>query len=281
MLFSPQIISQTRVFTGGAGGGVPGGAEAQAFLARASGLDATHQNAYADLIDGLVADGIWSKLDVLRIYATSSSANAVLNLVSSSYTGTINGSPTFTTDRGFTGVNASTTVYIESHFNPSTAPTPKFTRNSCHLSTWTLNSGGLSQAPELGYQDSPSGNSVAQIYAKYNGDNHTYVRPQTTGASGGDAGILADKRGHIGANRSSSVQVDGYQNGASIYSNGATASTAINNVTIGELGTNNGSAYSGCSSQQAMVSWGSSLNSTEWSNYYSRLRTYMTAVGVP
>ena len=83
------------------------------FLARTTGLDATHTNAYTALINGLVTDGIWDKLDVFHIYATQDSTTAKLNLVSSSFTATANGSPTFTADRGFTGVNGSSTVYID------------------------------------------------------------------------------------------------------------------------------------------------------------------------
>ena len=79
--------------------------ESAVFLARTSGLDTTHVNAYTALIDGLVADGVWSKFDVLRIYATQNSTTALLNLKSSSFTAVTHGSPSFTADRGFTGVD--------------------------------------------------------------------------------------------------------------------------------------------------------------------------------
>src|SRR5262245_58714994 len=103
--------------------------EAAQFLARTSGLDTAHTNAYTALIDGLVADGIWSKLDLLHIYATQDSTNALLNLISSSFTGITHGSPTFTADRGFTGVSGSSTVYIDTQFNPNSG-TRKYTLDS-------------------------------------------------------------------------------------------------------------------------------------------------------
>jgi len=44
---------------------------------------------------------------------------------------------------------------------------------------------------------------------------------------------------------------------------------------------NNGSTTGYANQQIAAASIGSSLNSTEAGNFYTRLRTYMTAVGVP
>src|SRR5258706_16256620 len=87
------------------GGGPDAGlcASAAAFLARTSGLDATHTNAYINLICGLVSDGIFSKLDALYIFATQDSTTAMLNLISTSFTAsTFSGTLTFTTDRGYT-----------------------------------------------------------------------------------------------------------------------------------------------------------------------------------
>jgi len=250
-----------------------------AFLARTSGLDTAHTNAYTALIDGLVADGVWAKLDVLRIYATQNQATALLNLVSSSYNATISGSPVFVVDRGFSGSDGTNSNYLLSNYNPATAGSPKYTQNSCHIATWTLNNTTMTN-PEVGFQSS-GGTSVGVIYTKYT-DGHTYVRPQATGASGGDAGILLDKTGLIGANRSSSWQVDGYRNGAVIYSHGATPSTAITSLVWGELAINNaGLNYVVSGSQQAVASWGASLTATEWASYYARLNTYMNAIFSP
>src|SRR6185295_16016176 len=91
------------------GGGGTASPEVSQWLARATGLDAAHIAADTALIDGLVADGVWSKLDALYFFATQNSATAQLNLISSSYPATANGLPTFTVDRGFTG--GSTGVY--------------------------------------------------------------------------------------------------------------------------------------------------------------------------
>src|SRR5258706_10799563 len=134
MLFGPQILarSRPRIASGGGGGGT-----ASAFLARTSGLDSTHITAYTNLLNGLDTDGLTSKLDMLHVYATQDSTTALLNLVSSSFTGTANGSPTFTADRGFTGTASSSTIYIDTGFNPSTAG-GQYAQDAAHLSAWCL-----------------------------------------------------------------------------------------------------------------------------------------------
>ena len=73
---------------------------AAAFLARTSGLNATHTNAYTALINGLVSDAIWAKLDVLYLFATQDQTTALLNLVSASFTAVIHGAPPFAADNG-------------------------------------------------------------------------------------------------------------------------------------------------------------------------------------
>src|SRR6266436_1867234 len=108
MFLSPQILARSAPSARGGGGG--GGTTASNFLARTSGLDATHITAYTDLLNGLDTDGLTSKLDVLHVYATQDSATALLNLVSTNFNGTAHGSPAFTADHGFRGTDASTTV---------------------------------------------------------------------------------------------------------------------------------------------------------------------------
>lgn len=251
------------------------GTEAAAFLARTTGLDTQHSDAYTGLINGLVADGIWSKLDLLYIYATQDTATAQLNLISSSYPATLNGSPTFTADRGYLGVDASSTVYINTGFNPTTASSPKYTRNSAHLSVWNLTNVG-SGGPSIGYS---GGTNISNLYAQYSGDGRAYFRVNTTTLS--QFYNNSDARGFYIGSRTSSVDLNGFKDGASVYSNGGDASTALVNLNLYSLGINNNGPAYGVPQQHAMISIGSGLTSTDSTNYYNRLRTYMTAIGVP
>ncbi len=247
------------------------------FLARTSGLDATHTSAYDALICGLVTDGIFSKLDFLQVYATQDSTTANLNLVSTNFTAVPHGSPTFTVDRGYTGVDGSTTVYVDSTFNPATASSPNFVQNSAHLSLWSVLDTTSSNAA-IG-----ASNGVGQgnlIYPRYV-DGNAYYRANSQGEPGVSS---ATGKGHYIANRSSSTAIQGYKNGSNVLTNNGAGSFTIVNASFITVGDNIGSAPpipTGWAGQLAEASCGSSLSSTDATNFYNRLRTYMTAVGVP
>ena len=266
--------------TGGTLFGPATSAPVAAFLARTSGLDTTHINAYTALINGLVSDGVWSKLDVLHIYATQDSTTALLNLVSTSYNGTANGSPSFTADRGFTGVSGSGTVYIDTGFNPITAVSPKYVNNSAHLSAWLpVNTApGYSDNMVMGALSSSTGskiiprNTSAQAVLQINQAGSNQV-----------VASLADQVGHYLANRSDANNIQGYRNAVSLGTSAASPSGGLCNGSIPVLSGlfTAGPAFAGNPSQVAAASIGSSLSSTDATNFYNRLRTYMTAVGVP
>lgn len=256
-----------------AGGG--GGAEASAFLARTSGLDTTHRNAYIALIDGLVADGVWSKLDMLHVYATQDTVTAQLNLISTSYPATLHGSPAFTADRGYQGVDASTTVWIGTGFTPSSVSSPKFVLNSAHISAWSVtNAAGTTNGP-IGAQPASTGH--ATIFPKYNDNVTTYMRLNSTGLL---SASISNASGHFIANRSASGALQSYRNGGSIATS-SDASTSVPNAEVFTLSVNTSSGPLGSPHQVAMASIGSSLSSTDVTNFYNRLRTFMTVVGVP
>jgi hypothetical protein len=249
---------------------------ASAFLARTTGLDGTHVTAYTNLINGLVTDGVWAKLDVLHVYATQDATTALLNLVSTSFTGTANGSPSFTADRGYTGVDNSNTVYIDTQFNPTTASSPKFTTNSAHLSAWS--------------NTATRGATGGMIIGSRNASFQTDIIPEGTdgktnfycNSNGAPTGITsASAAGHYITNREVSTDYQGYKNGAQIFTR-TTGSVAPASGTFHVLKTNNisGSDF-GVPLQTCAASVGGGLTGTEAGNFYTRLRTYMTAVGVP
>ena len=259
------------------GPGVAGGAavpaEVAQFLARTTGLNTTHTNAYTALINGLVTDGLWSKLDVLRIYATQDSTTALLNLKSSSFTAVPHGSPTFTADRGFAGVDSSTTVYIDSGYNPVTAG-GVFTQNSAHVSAWGVtDASGCNIGLNSGAYNTkifPSLTTTVNSYYSLNGGNNALI-----------VGIVGSGLGHHIINRSASNALQAYKNGSANGSN-SDGSTALYSGNFYELANNNaGTGASGNSNQLGVTSIGSSLSSTDATKFYNRLRTYLTAVGVP
>jgi len=70
------------------------------------------------LIVALKADTIWSKADLIYMYAAEDTGSAKVNWKSSNYTSTIVGSPTFTANQGFTGNGSS--AYLKTNWVPST-----------------------------------------------------------------------------------------------------------------------------------------------------------------
>jgi hypothetical protein len=247
-------------------------AEVAQFLARTSGLDTTHTNAYTALINGLVADGVWAKLDALYVFATQDTTNALLNLVSTNYTPTVVVTPTFTADRGYNGTDSGSSL-LNTNFNPVTASSPKFTQNSAHLSGWSVTDLGSGAQGIIG---NASGASTSVLYPVNAGNtlyriNHT---SQLSAANTSSAGFFL-------GNRSDANSIQGYKNGASVGTTTSATSAALLNDNMGVVGNrvdfnNFGSKY-----QTAAASIGSSLTATEATNFYNRLRTYMTAMGVP
>jgi hypothetical protein len=87
--------------------------------------------------------------------------------------------------------------------------------------------------------------------------------------------------GFFVANRTSSTVVESWRNGVNLLTQASNSGGLIAfpiAVTGGIVA--GGPCYTS-NNQVAMASIGSSLSSTDATNFYSRLRTYMTAVGVP
>lgn len=254
-----------------------GGAEYDAFIARTSGLDSTHLSAYATLIDGLVADGVWPILDVLQIYATQDSTTALLNLKSSSFAATLVGTPTFTADSGFTGGANATTTRINTGFTPSTAG-GSYTQNSACIGYWLNTNATNAGVSVSGVRTGPA---AYNFHPKYT-DNSVYPRinstSSTTYANSGDA------RGLYLMSRSGSTTINSYKNGVSLGTADTATSAAVPDFPLIVLGGYASTAtYSAPATGQVGSAFiaGGDLDATEQLALYDRLRAYMTAVGVP
>lgn len=272
MLFSPQIVARSRVTSSGGGGG--GGTTASNFLARTSGLDATHIAAYTALLNGLDADGLTAKLDMLHIYATQTSATALLNLISTSYTGVIHGSPNFTADQGFASTESGSTDYIDTQFTPATATSPKYVQDSAHITCTNLTDATSSRAC-IGVNDTASSvtflvcrdASLGQVQV---GINSASIAQVTN--SGSAVGFYA-------CVRPDNAKILAYKSGSGVTSNVSATSTPVANRNLITLGSNNSGTIATTALRVAHASIGASLSATDVANYHSRIVTYMAAVG--
>jgi hypothetical protein len=252
---------------------------AQQFLSRTSGLDATHINAYTALINGLVTDNVWFMFDALYIFATADSTTALLNLVSFNYNCTKFGSPTFTTDRGFTGTDGSSTIYLDTNFDWTAAPSPHLSTTlvAGHISAWSINN--TTATTEIMGMENGSG-ALHAIYPRYT-DGNSYNR---VFSQGGGGVATATSQGHYLTNRTNNASLQAYKNAGNILNDATGAfntpyASAARNMYI--CGANIAGTPRGSPFQCAMASIGGPMSSTDVTNFYNRLRTYMTAVGVP
>jgi hypothetical protein len=209
-----------------------------------------------DLIKGLKTDGVWAKLDRLYVFAAENTQSALIDLVALAQ-GAPASSPTFAVDVGYT-VNGTSLVGL--NYNPTTDAV-HFSRDDCHYGAWNLATG--TSTGEL-LADVPV--TSLMLYPKYsNGQIYTRLQDSWNGLA------IGDPTGWLAANRTSSADRDTYQNG-SLFGNVFTGgSTVVHNApTILSSG-----------GPCCAVSFGGSLTSTNHTALYNRLRTYMTAVGVP
>jgi hypothetical protein len=232
-----------------------------AVVSNGGSVSAGRQSIVNDLIVDLKADGIWDKLDRLWLFAAEDAPGALTDLVGLSLA-TATNSPTFTADLGYTGAS---TKYIDSNFNPSTAG-GNYAQNSASLAAWTETTTGIAGAIV-----GASVPSTYQIYSRYS-DDTAYWRINITSDV---AQASTDGSGWWLASRTGANQSDLYRNGASFDSD-AGASVGPSNVNVYFL--RNSTEYFTGSVSAGLI--GGGLNSTEDGNLYTRVSTYMTAVGL-
>lgn len=237
-------------------------------------LSTTDTTNYTTLVCGLVTDGIFAKLDMLHIYAAINNTTALLNLISSSFTGIEHGTLTFTAFTGYTG-NGST-GYIDSQFKASTASSPKFTQDSASIGTYIRTSRTM--------QDNSS--SIGEI-----GSGFTLIRPNQSGGIGGarfgvDVGTVTivangNAQGFLVASRTGASITNLYRNSSGTpISSPVTASSYLSNQFIFIGADNSGGPEAFSTDQIAAAIIGGGLSSTDFTNLSSRINTYMTAYSV-
>ncbi len=244
---------------GGGSGTGAGCSQATAYLARATG-ETAHAADLTTLICGLVADGVWAKLDALYVLAQQTKADANLNLVGTSYGLTPAAEP-WVQYQGYTYVSPG--FGVDTGFNMSTASSPHITRDNGSIGGWAytpiannlIGSGGVVGDTNIGWAA---------------GSYFCYIA-YSTGAS---STTLAAPTGFSGCDRSSTTTTNFYIAGVNAFTVSATSQAPNNDDIILVGGTNAAGTIS-------EGNFGASLGSAGQLALYNRLRTYMTSVGVP
>lgn len=245
-----------------------GCSQATALIARMDGSQNT--SAVTNFICGLVTDGLLSTLDVLYVPAINSTANANLNWISSSFSLSCTGSPTFTAGQGYTGNGTS---FCSTTWVPS-ASAVNYTQNSATVGVCVFNS-------------RTSGSSFSETGGIDAGGLFTNLDPLDFFGSQwnvNDAGFsfglgATNAQGSWNAVRTASNAEAIFQNGTSIATS-TQGSLTVPTVAMYILGyNNNGTLGQGSSDTLSAVWYGASWNTTQMGNFRSRLQTYMTAIG--
>ena len=242
--------------------------ESQQFIDRLTvAPDSARQTLYEALIDGLVSDGVWTKLDLLYVMTAQESLAARTNLISTNFELEKVGAVAFNLDHtGYTGP-ADTAKFLNTGYNLSSGG-GLYARDSA--------SGGafLTAGPSAGVDSgcvlgNPTGD-YSNVYPHFS-DNRFYWCGNgafQTGATGSSVGLFSWTRS--GANTNV-----GYRNGVQDTAK-ADASQALAAQTLRVF---LGSATSAAASVKlAAVFSGGALLAADHLALYNRLNTYITAV---
>jgi hypothetical protein len=246
-------------------------AQAAAYLARtAGGNEGGNATNISPLICGLVVDGVWSKLDAFYVFAQQNQADALLNLVGTSYTATLSGAPAFVGYVGFGPFPGGSTA-VASNFNPATAVSPNYVQDSASFGVWSktivvedVSQMGTTAASQAGESNIFNDYTDGQFYGTINGSTAIATAPGTVG--------------FYEAERTSSSATTLYFNGVS-QATSANATAPPQNAAFYVGIALGGPLGSGQVLSEADI--GASLGATGQLALYNRLRTYMTAVGIP
>jgi F5/8 type C domain len=250
--------------------------QALAYLARTVGGDEGGNGAnIATLIDGLVSDGVWAKLDALYVLAQQNQSDALLNLIGTSYGLAINNAlaasdprisnVVFTSYKGFSGFSPGA-GFLDTGLNAVMASGLHYTQNSASFGAW-------SYATTSDQNAIMGTGSVTQIFDNYAGSVF-YARTNNASVSSVPTSIT---KGLFVGDRPDASNVFPYQNGVSAGAIGAASQAMDNsNFWIG------GAVGQGVTAQTLSAAFiGASLGAAGQLALYNRLRTYMTSIGVP
>lgn len=243
-----------------------------AVYANGGTVSASRRTTVNDLIVGLKADSLFSKLDNLLLFAAENEPSALTDLVAGRLATNV-GATAFVANDGYTGDGASS--YIDTNFNLVNNAV-NYSLNSAHHSFWMLSA-----------TEAAGGNR--NFDGCYDGVNLTDfitgVSPAVVGRVNSPSedipGTGTDGyRGHWIINRSSATQGQVYLNGVSSGVNNALSAGGVPAHDMFVLARNDfGNPALWTVGPVACFSAGGSFSATEAFNFFTRLDTYMAAVG--
>lgn len=256
----------TLAGTGQAGDGADyDSAAVTLFAAMTTPPTEARKDAINSLIGSLKNAGLWSKLDVLQVFAAADSQAAVLNWKNpATFTAAGVNTPTFTADRGYAGNG--TTSYVDTTWAPTNGV--NYTQDDATVFAWSRTSGTNSNR----WMGSATDTSVL-LLPRTAGSAFQY-RINTTGSVTA-IGSVTDGSGLFAVSRSGATATQSYRNGATLGAAGSIASTALSSspINVGRQNTQFNPA------ECAVWGAGSNFSAAEHLALYNAIRTYLVDAG--
>lgn len=225
----------------------------------------------ADFIDGLVTDGIYSKIDEMWLFAMNTEGNALKGMKGYKNCIAVN-NPTFTAYKGFTGNGSSS--YLNTNFNLRNDGI-SFTQNSASFGLYNrtqMSTASTTRAEGGSYTTTSTNVTVIRTYFT------TSVATALVNSSGsGNAISITNSQGFFIATRTGSTYY-AYKNGSGTSGTDTSQLPANNNLFLLCLNAN-GSPFRYSTAELAFAFVGGYLNGTEVSNFTTRLETLLDALG--
>lgn len=244
--YAPEVPSPGNAATipengGGGGGGAPAdpgnSPESQQFFDRLmTPPSSARETIYADYIDGLVVAGVWANLDALYVMCAADEGTIMTNLIQEAYQATRSESASTLTITADVGVSSgSIAKKFNSNFNPTTAVSPKYTRNDAHVSVW-ISDVTQENVPAIDQGVAGGSNETTVLYPKWS-DNNIYWR--VNGAGDVTTGIAAASvAGHTLMQRTGANAQEIFKNGVSVGTNANASAALFNGVICARYGRN-------------------------------------------
>jgi hypothetical protein len=229
--------------------------QAVALFARMTNTPSVGRKRLMDtLIKALIAAGVWASLDGLWVPAAADAQAASLNWVANNAV-TLNGGITFTADRGYTGNG--TTGWIDTGVTPA-------------LAVHNSNAAGVYMNQDVNLNSGQLAAGSIEVFVKATG-------PQLQGFSEGSSAFVSvvDGTGYSALTRTDGTTITLQKNATQTAS--AHSSSGFSGLPTSLMSIAGGVALS--TGRMAAAHVGSGLTTTQLSNLYAALLSYLTNIG--
>lgn len=278
--FPPGVFKSRGAIDATSGGGfTPSCAQSATFLTAATGVTAPADKLnYDTMICGVATDfGGTLPFDVWYIWAALTQTNASLINIANpgTFNGTITGTVNFTPYQGYTGDGS--TFFINSGFNPSTATTPNYVRNSANVGVYVLNARVTGTILwDIGCTAAGCDTAPGPFFSPYSAGSFSAQLNSPSGLSGAPA----SSQGSWNLTRTTSSHQSIFLNSSEIEAGGNNdTSAAVENGNIIFFALVPGFGWT---SDQMAAGWiGKGLSNVDSCKVNNRINTYMLSLTVP